>query len=608
MNRVHRSCTARLLGATGLLTLGAVIAVADVPRLISYQGKLAGQTSGPVDLTVTFYDDPVAGAALFTETHTNVPLNNGVFSIQIGSQTVGGVPDGALDAAQVWVGVAVDANPELTPRTPLTMVPYAAKARSSERLVRPDGFTGVAQTRTNTGLSFAIGNWPLITAGHDNGVGREKRMWIGHSENFPTWGIQYRDTTSDGFPADSIEFVAGDQTEPRFGFELFTGRFRVYDGTGSAVNNLVLLDADNGGGTIGLYNNSGSRTVELDGDAAGGGALVLDNASGVGTVAMFGESGTTGGALELYDNSGTLTISLHGNDKFGTGAFLKMFNNAGNQTIDFDSGSTSGQMAVMNDGTFGVVLGASFGGTAALYNTGGTRTVLLAGDETGSGALNLYYDDGTTAGIELDVEGTSAEATISLRNAAGFETVRIAADEASDGGDIALRNAAGVQTCQLDADYGGTGMSRLRVDVVEILGGSDISEQFDIGGGEIRPGMVVCIDPANPGKLSVSAKAYDRTVAGVVSGAGGVNPGFLMSQRGSVADGKHPVALTGRVWVHCDASNGAIQPGDLLTTSDVPGHAMKVSDHDKARGAILGKAMTPLAEGRGLVLVLVSLQ
>jgi len=68
------------------------------------------------------------------------------------------------------------------------------------------------------------------------------------------------------------------------------------------------------------------------------------------------------------------------------------------------------------------------------------------------------------------------------------------------------------------------------------------------------------------------------------------------------------VALTGRVYVQADAGYGAIKPGDLLTTSDTPGHAMKVIDHAQARGAVLGKAMSSLKEGKGLVLVLVTLQ
>jgi len=66
--------------------------------------------------------------------------------------------------------------------------------------------------------------------------------------------------------------------------------------------------------------------------------------------------------------------------------------------------------------------------------------------------------------------------------------------------------------------------------------------------------------------------------------------------------------LTGRVYVQADTSNGPIRPGDLLTTSATPGYAMKVTDHSRAHGAIIGKAMTGLKEGKGLALVLVSLQ
>ncbi len=144
---------------------------------------------------------------------------------------------------------------------------------------------------------------------------------------------------------------------------------------------------------------------------------------------------------------------------------------------------------------------------------------------------------------------------------------------------------------------------------IKIRGGSDIAEPFDIASSEeVEPGMVVSIDPANPGKLMVCAKAYDTCVAGIVSGAGGINAGVIMGQPGSVADGEYPVALSGRVYCYADASNGAIQPGDLLTTSDTPGHAMKVTDYQSAQGAIIGKAMTSLEEGAGLVLVLVTLQ
>jgi hypothetical protein len=144
---------------------------------------------------------------------------------------------------------------------------------------------------------------------------------------------------------------------------------------------------------------------------------------------------------------------------------------------------------------------------------------------------------------------------------------------------------------------------------ITIEGGADLAEPFKITSGEneVPQGAVVVIDDQNPGHLKMSEQAYDTRVAGVVSGANGIKPGIQMQQQGVLEGGKN-VALTGRVYVHADASNGAIHPGDLLTTSQTPGDAMKVTDHARAAGAILGKAMTGLSEGQGMVLVLVTLQ
>jgi hypothetical protein len=151
--------------------------------------------------------------------------------------------------------------------------------------------------------------------------------------------------------------------------------------------------------------------------------------------------------------------------------------------------------------------------------------------------------------------------------------------------------------------------NNLSTATLTIRGGADLAEPFNITAGksEVPQGAVVVIDEQNPGHLKLSDSPYDTRVAGVVSGANGVNPGIQMHQQGILEGGKN-VALTGRVYVQADTSNGAIKPGDMLTTSSTPGHAMKVSDHVRAQGAILGKAMTALSEGQGMVLVLVTLQ
>jgi hypothetical protein len=144
--------------------------------------------------------------------------------------------------------------------------------------------------------------------------------------------------------------------------------------------------------------------------------------------------------------------------------------------------------------------------------------------------------------------------------------------------------------------------------------GADVAERFDIANAEKglkpQPGMIVSIDSKNPGKLRVSTTPYDKKVAGAISGAGGLSVGVVMGNENAdpLIAGEHPVAMSGRVYVWCDAAFGSIAPGDRLTASSTPGHAMKAVDPTQCDGAVIGKAMTELTGGRGLVLVLVNLQ
>lgn len=154
-----------------------------------------------------------------------------------------------------------------------------------------------------------------------------------------------------------------------------------------------------------------------------------------------------------------------------------------------------------------------------------------------------------------------------------------------------------------------------RVKVLQITGGADLAEHLNVSDSHftdefsVRPGMVVSIDPTGNRKFKLSDQPYDRKRVGIISGGNGVKPGLVLSDQGNPqADGDQPIALTGQVWCHADANFGPINPGDLLTTSSTPGHAMRVSDDAKAHFAVLGQALTGLKEGRGWVQVLVGKQ
>ena len=124
---------------------------------------------------------------------------------------------------------------------------------------------------------------------------------------------------------------------------------------------------------------------------------------------------------------------------------------------------------------------------------------------------------------------------------------------------------------------------------------------------QIPTGTVVVLDSTKSNQVISSTQAYDTRVAGVVS----KQPGIVLGESGQ---GKVLVATTGRVKVKVDASNGPVNVGDLLVTSDIPGVAMKsvpvkvggVRIHRP--GTLIGKALEPLAQGNGEILVLLSLQ
>lgn len=136
--------------------------------------------------------------------------------------------------------------------------------------------------------------------------------------------------------------------------------------------------------------------------------------------------------------------------------------------------------------------------------------------------------------------------------------------------------------------------------------GSDCAEYFDVAHqSAIDAGTVVVL--GEDGALLQGDREYDKRVAGVVSGAGAYRPGILLDRR--------PCGRSARRWrwqVRSFAKwmllMGAIEAGDLLTTSPTPGHAMKAQDSQRAFGAVLGKALKPFACGKGLLPVLVALQ
>jgi hypothetical protein len=235
---------------------------------------------------------------------------------------------------------------------------------------------------------------------------------------------------------------------------------------------------------------------------------------------------------------------------------------------------------------------------AAIYvGASGNEGDVIVRDSEGR---EVFHVDGHNAALYVGANGN--EGDVIVRDSGGREVFHVDSNFAAvyvgangNEGDVIVRNGAGAETIKLD---GGAG------DIV--LSNADCAEDFEVAAPDSPPpGTVMVL--SEDGGVVPSHSPYDRKVAGVVSGAGGLRPGIVLGREGG-AQSRCPLALVGKVYCHADASYEPIGLGDMLTTSSTSGHAMKATDPSRAFGAVLGKALGELRQGQGLVPVLVALQ
>ncbi|MBV7336760.1 hypothetical protein KFU94_52725 [Chloroflexi bacterium TSY] len=512
----------------------------------------------------------------------------------VGAQTGNpyGSAEGALDnsiyvAADGKVGIGTtEPTRNLTVRGGEMTVQNSTGKASLHFGFVPDGGSADAVARLRLGGGGAADNGLLI-----QGPGSKNYMRIWHNRG----GVVIGEDVS---PPDRIggltvrggEMVVEDSAGAalKLGFHDDVARVRV--GGAGAANNGLLIQGPGEKNYMRIWHNRGGVVIGEDvsppdrigGLTVRGGEMVVEDSAGAALKLGFHDDVArvrVGGAGAA--NNGLLIQGP------GEKNYMRIWHNRGGVVIGEDvsppdriGGLTvrGGEMVV--EDSAGAALKLGFHDDVARIRVGGAGAanngLRIAGPGEGPGDPLLRIWGNGHVGI-----GTSVEPQTGIK----FEV-----------------NGGGIQADRILVE-GTTTTS-----VLQITGGADIAEPFAVNdAAEVEPGTVVILDADNPGELRVANGAYDPLVAGIISGAGDIQPGLIMQQEeeASVNGEMHPVALTGKVYVK---AVGPIQVGDLLTTCDVAGHAMAATDREKAFGATLGKAMSPLDEGTGLVLVLVALQ
>lgn len=376
-------------------------------------------------------------------------------------------------------------------------------------------------------------------------------------------------------------------------------------------------------GKLKIQNSNGSGTaVELNGNALPqtGPTLVGQQFPTIGGKPSKPDPSFLTGQLDIKDSTGKVVISLGVTEVNVTGAltsqggFISINDsndqkrielNASQRSLTIHTGALAGQRPtqIKLDGANGIIAN----GRMKLMTNGEIEIpgsmrlekgqMRLGAEPAGSGdagELIICNSDGKVV-IELDAAGRKVHVLDNLILENGG--LRLGSEPGKSGQDgmLFLNNAAGKETVRLDGKAGDL-----------ILQNADCAEDFDIASEEaIAAGTVMVLD--DDGNLCASSHAYDKRVAGVISGAGNYRPGIVLDRQPGEST-RQPIALMGKVFCKVDARHAPITVGDLLTTSPTPGHAMKAIDPIQAFGAVLGKALKPLTDGIGLIPVLVALQ
>ncbi len=131
--RIRRPAASLLLGFFCLAGAGLPVFAQVAPQQVNFQGLLLDSSGVPVnglvDMSFTLYDAATGGTSLWTETHVDVDVIDGVYNLALGSTAP--MSPALLAGGNVHLEVEVDGE-TLSPRQQFLSVPYALHAATAE--------------------------------------------------------------------------------------------------------------------------------------------------------------------------------------------------------------------------------------------------------------------------------------------------------------------------------------------------------------------------------------------------------------------------------------------------------------------------------------------
>ncbi len=137
---------------------------ADLGDIIPVQGRLTNSTGIPLDglypINLYVYDVITGGAVLCGNWFPSVQVDHGLFNAAV--HLCGAA--GAIDGQQLYLGVQVGADPEMTPRLPIYAVPYAYNVKPGAVIKGANTYITVPGTAFIKDQDTDTTRWDLLDA------------------------------------------------------------------------------------------------------------------------------------------------------------------------------------------------------------------------------------------------------------------------------------------------------------------------------------------------------------------------------------------------------------------------------------------------------------
>jgi hypothetical protein len=630
--------------------LGLAVLVAGVSTVhaqgpldttFTYQGRLLKSNtyvfSDTCDFQFSLYDHPTVGTQQGgTQTLNNVPVSNGYFTVDLDFGDV-------FTNSKRYLAIAVQCTGDagytaLSPRVTLNVAPYSTYSLYAQEA----GEAGAVDwgNVTNKPPGFADDEDGLDTFVCASGE-------ILQSTGAGGW-ICEEDPTDHG-KLDGLN-TPGDDDHPQY----LKDAGDTLKGNLDADNNYrirkQLASASDGDSIVHGQAASGDLGDEYPGPTV----VALQSNPITSTAPLTGEVLTWDGVewipadvvLELHNHFGqewtgndTYGLRVQNSDPNGTGFRGDVTATSGTNYGVFGSSSSPagsgvyGEALATSGGTYGV-----HGKTTSPSGTGvygeATATTSSAigvhGQTSAPSGKGVYGQASASSGVTYGVYGDSNSAQgyggYFVNQSSGVALKVVQAASVNDQPVFEVWATAADREFYVDSDgdvfADGGYKCGVNIDDVDLFGGAvfgqretsldpclqdnapaDFAEMLPTAETTpLEPGDVLVID--GEGRLTRSDVAYQPNVIGVYS----TRPSFLGNAQFANEAGYAPLAVVGVVPVKATLENGPIQPGDMLTTSSTPGHAMRCEGVESCFGRSIGKALSGLETESGQIQMLVMLQ